>query len=199
MSADSAMTVVPRKRRGAELFGLLFALVLVLGAYAQVDLNVDGELSARFTTLAIASTVAVVAAHIAVRWRLPYADPVLLPCVVLLNGLGIAMIHRIDLINSPPLDGARTQLIWTTIGVIMFVLVAVVLDRWVVRTRLTSTADWWLAYASIVVFQLLIGGEGDGELEGHTGQGHGRVLGGGVFEQAGPFGNGSQRIGHLLL
>ena len=45
------------------------------------------------------------AAHLAVRWRLPYADPVLLPCVVLLNGLGLAMIHRIDLINDPPPAG----------------------------------------------------------------------------------------------
>ena len=35
---------------------------------------------------------------------------------------------------------------------------AVVLDRWVVRTRLTSTRDWWAAYAIIVFFQLLTNG-----------------------------------------
>ena len=35
---------------------------------------------------------------------------------------------------------------------------AVVLDRWVLRTRLTSTASWWLAYAIIVCFQLLTNG-----------------------------------------
>ena len=58
---------------------------------------------------------------------MPYADPVILPCVVLLNGLGLAMIHRIDLINDPPLYGARQQLIWTTLGVILFILVAAVL------------------------------------------------------------------------
>lgn len=38
------------------------------------------------------------------------------------------------------------------------VLVAIVLDRWVARTRLTSTRDWWLAYAVIVCFQLLTNG-----------------------------------------
>ena len=38
------------------------------------------------------------------------------------------------------------------------VVVAVVLDRWVVRTRLTSTRDWWSAYAIIVFFQLLTNG-----------------------------------------
>lgn len=38
------------------------------------------------------------------------------------------------------------------------VLVAVVLDRWVARTRLTSTRDWWSAYAIIIFFQLLTNG-----------------------------------------
>jgi lycopene cyclase domain-containing protein len=35
---------------------------------------------------------------------------------------------------------------------------AIVLDRWVLRTRLTSTASWWLAYAIIAFFQLLTNG-----------------------------------------
>ena len=38
------------------------------------------------------------------------------------------------------------------------IVAAVVLDRWVARTRVTSSADWWLAYAIIVVFQLLTNG-----------------------------------------
>ncbi len=38
------------------------------------------------------------------------------------------------------------------------VLAAVVLDRWVARTRLTSTGDWWSAYAIIVFFQLVTNG-----------------------------------------
>lgn len=38
------------------------------------------------------------------------------------------------------------------------VLAAVVLDRWVARTRLTSTRDWWSAYAIIVFFQLVTNG-----------------------------------------
>ena len=32
------------------------------------------------------------------------------------------------------------------------------LDRWVARTRLTTTRDWWAAYAIIVFFQLLTNG-----------------------------------------
>ena len=38
------------------------------------------------------------------------------------------------------------------------VVVAVVVDRWGTRTRLTSSRDWWAAYAIIVVFQLLTNG-----------------------------------------
>ena len=76
----------PASGAGVELVLLLFALVLALGAYAQVDLNVAGELSARFPYLAGRRRCSrVLAAHLAVRWRLPYADPVILPCVVLLE------------------------------------------------------------------------------------------------------------------
>ncbi len=46
---------------------------------------------------------------------------------------------------------------YTTLAV-LGVLVSVVLDRWVVRTRITSTRDWWSAYAIIVFFQLLTNG-----------------------------------------
>lgn len=38
------------------------------------------------------------------------------------------------------------------------VVAAVVLDRWVVRTRVTSTRTWWTAYAIIVCFQVLTNG-----------------------------------------
>lgn len=37
-------------------------------------------------------------------------------------------------------------------------IAVVVLDRWVARTRLTSSATWWTAYAIIVFFQLLTNG-----------------------------------------
>jgi cell division protein FtsW (lipid II flippase) len=126
-ATNTSTTVIPRKRRGAELLLLLFALILTLGAYAVIDLNVAEKLSAVFPYLAGVCVLLALLAHIAVRWRIPYADPVILPCVVLLNGLGLAMIHRIDMINDPPVNGARQQLIWTALGVGMFILVVAVL------------------------------------------------------------------------
>jgi cell division protein FtsW (lipid II flippase) len=126
MSDAAQMTVIPRKRRGVELVLTLLALAVVLSAYAIVDLNAAGGISPALPYIAAFALLLAALAHAANRWRLPYADPVILPCVIVLNGLGLVMIHRIDLINDPPLDGARQQLIWTTLGVILFLLVAVV-------------------------------------------------------------------------
>ena len=44
-------------------------------------------------------------AHITLRFLAPYADPVLLPVVTLLNGLGLAMIHRLELADSATARG----------------------------------------------------------------------------------------------
>ncbi len=150
MSAAAPVTVIPRKRRGVELVLIIFALVITLGGYALVDLNVSGGISSTFPYLAGIGTLLALLAHLAVRWRLPYADPVILPCVVLLNGLGLAMIHRIDLINETPVFGARQQLIWTGLGVIMFILVAVVLRDHRPLQRFTYT----LGLAGIVLLLL---------------------------------------------
>lgn len=38
------------------------------------------------------------------------------------------------------------------------VLVTVLLDRWAIRTRLTSWPAWWMAYGIILFFQLLTNG-----------------------------------------
>ena len=39
-----------------------------------------------------------------------------------------------------------------------YTALAIVLDRWVARTRLTTTRTWWVAYGIVVVFQLLTNG-----------------------------------------
>ena len=135
MSAGSltvgSTTFVPRRRRGAEL-GLLFvSLVVGLGAYVAVDLGFNGEPPTRDTYTVMGGIVVMaVVAHLAVRRLAPYADPVLLPLVVTLNGLGLAMIHRIDLSlaasdsETGPFAGA--QLTWTALGVVGFVGVLLV-------------------------------------------------------------------------
>lgn len=46
---------------------------------------------------------------------------------------------------------------YTALAVVS-VVAGLAVDRWVLRTRLTSTAQWWSAYAIIVFFQLLTNG-----------------------------------------
>jgi cell division protein FtsW (lipid II flippase) len=78
-------------------------------------------------------------AHLAVRRFAPYADPVLLPAAVALNGLGLVLIHRLDLAatssahangTSAGTSAAPLQLVWTVIGVALFIgVLAVVRDH----------------------------------------------------------------------
>ncbi len=120
-----------RRRRGAELFLLLISLVVGVGAYAAVGLGVKGEVPPDIVGYGGWLAVLVIGCHVVVRMFAPYADPVLLPIVSALNGLGLAIIHRIDLANleanSSAHTFARAQLVWMTLGVALFVLVLVVL------------------------------------------------------------------------
>ena len=118
------------KRRGTELAMLAFALVITLAAQCIVDLTVTGSLRPELAEFGIWITALWAAAHLAVRKWAPYADPLLLPAVALLVGLGLSMIHRLDLAdaqNGRGSESAPTQLIWATIGVALFVAVLVVI------------------------------------------------------------------------
>jgi cell division protein FtsW (lipid II flippase) len=123
------MGFVHRRRRGAELFLLILSLLVGVGGYAAVGLGVEGTIPADLFGYGGWLAVLCVICHVAVRFLAPYADPVLLPVVAALNGLGLAMIHRIDLANlaaSPDANTfARDQLVWMTLGVIVFIGVLV--------------------------------------------------------------------------
>jgi len=115
-----------RRRRGAELFLLVVSLVVGIGAYAAVGLGAEGTVPADIVGYGGWLAVLAVGAHVAVRYLAPYADPVLLPVVSALNGLGLAIIHRIGLADSKSTPPASTQLVWMTLGVLLFVAVLLV-------------------------------------------------------------------------
>ena len=117
--------VVYRKRRGVEAFMLLLALALGLGAYFLTHLNIDGKLPENWPWAVAVAVVLAGAAHGVVRWRIPYADPLILPMIVLLNGLGLAMIHRLDLGDGK--HSAELQLTWTVVAVAGFIALVVFL------------------------------------------------------------------------
>lgn len=141
---------VHRRRRGAELFLLILALVVGIGGYAAVGIGVEGAVPTNIVGYGGWLVILIVACHVAVRITAPYADPVLLPVVAALNGLGLAVIRRLDLAEidqaagaSPPRAPkvfANDQLVWMTIGVALFIGTLVVLRDHRVLQRYTYTS-----------------------------------------------------------
>jgi cell division protein FtsW (lipid II flippase) len=152
-ASTSMIQVIPRTRRGVELMLLIVALVVAVGAYVNVGITVQGRVPASTGYYAGALGVLTVIAHVTLRLRAPYADPVLLPCVVLLNGLGLAMIHRIDLAKDEAT--AAEQLTWTAIGVLLFVAVLLVVRDHRRLQALTYTSG--LAALVLLVLPLVPG------------------------------------------
>jgi cell division protein FtsW (lipid II flippase) len=136
--SGALMQFVHRRRRGAELFLLIIALLVGVGAYAAVGLGVKEKVPADIVSYGGWLAALIIAAHITVRMVAPYADPVLLPIVAALNGLGLAEIHRLDLALDTHF--ARQQLVWMTIGVALFVGTLVVLRDHRVLQRFTYTS-----------------------------------------------------------
>jgi cell division protein FtsW (lipid II flippase) len=136
MSSLNPLNALPlgfthRRRRGAELFLLLLSLLVGVGAYAAVGLGVDGEVPVDILGYGGWLAALCIGAHVVVRLLAPYADPVMLPLVAALNGLGLALIYRIDLAKLAADEDANTlardQLLWMTIGVLLFCAVLVLL------------------------------------------------------------------------
>ncbi|HQR26804.1 MAG TPA: FtsW/RodA/SpoVE family cell cycle protein [Nocardioides sp.] len=132
---------VHRPRRGAELFLLVLALAVGIGAYAAVGIGVQGTVPADLLGYGGWLALLIIGAHVVVRFTAPYADPVLLPLVAALNGLGLAVIHRLDLAaGKDPGEGfSRQQLTWMTLGVLLFAATLVLLRDYRVLQRFTYT------------------------------------------------------------
>lgn len=141
--ANAVGTTAP-KRRNTELAMLGFAVILTLAAQCIVDLTVTGSLSPELATFGLWYTALWVVAHLVVRRWAPYADPLLLPCVAVLVGLGQTMIHRLDIAASQvggeaTGEDAPVQLLWATIGLVLFVAVLLVVRDHRVLSRLAYT------------------------------------------------------------
>ncbi|MFC7217192.1 FtsW/RodA/SpoVE family cell cycle protein [Streptomyces polyrhachis] len=140
-------------RRNTELAMLVFAVLIPVFAYINVGLAKDGSVPAGALgyTLGLGCLAAV--AHLVVRRFAPYADPLMLPIAVLLNGLGLVLIWRLDLepsITTAKLGGAMAprQLLWSTVGIALFVAVLMLLKDHRILQRYT--------YISMVVALVLL-------------------------------------------
>ncbi|MFD9651146.1 FtsW/RodA/SpoVE family cell cycle protein [Streptomyces mirabilis] len=108
------------RRRGIEFTLIVMAVLLSVFGYCAVGYARHGTLPPGAAVYGAGLGVLALLAHVAVRLRAPYADPLLLPIAVLLNGLGLVLIYRLDL-ETPGDRAAPIQLIWSTLGVALFI------------------------------------------------------------------------------
>jgi cell division protein FtsW (lipid II flippase) len=120
----------------------VLSLVVGIGAYAAVGYGVNDEVPADLVGYGGWLVGLCVACHVTIRLTAPYADPVMLPIVAALNGLGLAMLHRIDLVGARNVpDGLpQKQLLWMTLGVALFIAVLVALKDHRLLQRFTYTS-----------------------------------------------------------
>jgi cell division protein FtsW (lipid II flippase) len=110
---------IPRNRN-IEALLVLFALGVNAFEIAQIQLSVLEVVNGDFFTYWAPIAVAALVFHLILRFRARNADSLILPLAVLLNGLGVAMIYRLDLAKIA--DGADDlfafrQVIWTVVAI----------------------------------------------------------------------------------
>lgn len=144
MAAAAQPTAHPG--RLPEFFLLIGALAIGLGAYSLVHLGTSGEMPGSIVTVSAIFAVAVLVIHLLVRWAAPYADPVILPSALALNGIGLAMIERIDVAKG--WSEAGSQAMFTLIGLVLAALTVILIRDHRVLRRFT--------YTSLIVGSLLL-------------------------------------------
>ncbi|MGN6273635.1 MAG: FtsW/RodA/SpoVE family cell cycle protein [Protaetiibacter sp.] len=87
----------PARLRNLELLLLLVALGIAAGALALVELGAAGQIDPGMFALVAGPAVLVLVLHLVERIVAPEGDPFVVPIATLLTGLGIAMIHRLDI------------------------------------------------------------------------------------------------------
>jgi cell division protein FtsW (lipid II flippase) len=116
----SDVLTVPRSRRTVELALLALALAVAVGANYLAGIGREEMFSDYFWTQALTLGIMALFIHVILRIRAKYADPVILPIVVALNGVGLAMIHRLDLsaavVNPDFAAVAPQQVLWTAVA-----------------------------------------------------------------------------------
>ncbi|MEU4214256.1 FtsW/RodA/SpoVE family cell cycle protein [Actinoplanes sp. NPDC026623] len=129
----------PKTGRNAELGLLAFAMVIVAAYGATVEANQFGKVTPTFWVPAALLSVLFLGLHLVVRNVAAFADPVLIPAVALINGLGVGFLRRLDLAKSiadkQPEPGVFAgvggrQLAWTLAAVVLAaILLLVVRDH----------------------------------------------------------------------
>ncbi len=141
-------------RRNTELFLLCLAAVPVILLYAMYVVDSSSQLSVSTLGVPLGLFAAFAAAHVAIRFLAPGADPAILPIVFALSGTGITFLTRL----AP--DSAVSQVVW------LFLSVAAMVAVLVVVRDLDALADYkytlGIAGVVLLVLPMLLGTEQNG-------------------------------------
>ncbi len=119
--------------RNRELLALVPASLLVAAGFAAIFIQESQQLSDVSLTYGAVFLGVCVATHLVVRFRLPYADPYLLPLAAVLACFGLVVIYRLD-----P-EKAIRQAGWFAFGLVLFTLTIVFLKDFRVLERYRYT------------------------------------------------------------
>lgn len=120
----------PARLRNLELLLLVVALGMGAAALALVQLGAVGEIDSGMFALTALPAALVLVLHLAERVVAPEGDPFVVPIATLLTGLGIAMIHRLDIAEGYEgwaAYGVR-QAVWAAIALV-FAIAGLLLVR----------------------------------------------------------------------
>ncbi|THG32704.1 FtsW/RodA/SpoVE family cell cycle protein [Glaciibacter flavus] len=120
---------LPQKLRNLELGLLIFACVINGASIVLVQLGALGHLDLTLVSLFATLSILVFGLHITLRFVARDSDPFLLPVATVLNGLGIAMIYRIDIADKQyGWDSAAVrQIAWASIAILCAIGVLVII------------------------------------------------------------------------
>ncbi|QYF73339.1 FtsW/RodA/SpoVE family cell cycle protein [Cryobacterium sp. PAMC25264] len=135
---------LPQKLRNLELFLLIIACGINLGAVVLVQLGALGQIDTTLVLLGASLSGLVFALHIMLRFVAREADPFILPIATLLNGIGIAMIYRIDIANNEAgwASAAVRQTVWSGLAIACAITVILVIRNHRVLFRYTYVAGF---------------------------------------------------------
>lgn len=102
-------------RRTTELGLMVMVVVIIAVSYVLASLGSESQIPANIIPFLVIVLVLLLAAHMAVRRLAPDADPILLPTVALLNGLGYVVIAGLNE------RLAAAQATWTAVAIAAFV------------------------------------------------------------------------------
>lgn len=128
---------MPQKLRNIELGLLLAALGLSALSLALVQWGVKGSLDWTLLTYAAGLAGLTLGLHLLLRVMARDADPFIVPIATMLNGIGITMIHRLDLASGASgwaAAGVR-QMAWTAVALIIAIAVLLIVRNYRVLLR----------------------------------------------------------------